>query len=118
MKKKQVKRLLQGIDKVDAPEENERSFSSESKFSCALNSARPENLSGMKIPSRPDKQAFGNFLLGDVHAAACGLKMKGLRPLHASQAFNNRFVGHLKQAKRLLLLIAAISQSIIDFGQK
>ncbi|MBR1607757.1 MAG: hypothetical protein IJ664_08590, partial [Clostridia bacterium] len=28
---------------------------------------RTENLSGMKIPSRPGKRAFGNFLLGDVH---------------------------------------------------
>ena len=49
---KQIKsspaRGSQGIDKVDAPEENERSFSSECKFSCALNSARPENLRGMK----------------------------------------------------------------------
>lgn len=34
--------------------------------------ARPENLSGMKIPSRPGKRASGNFLLGAVHAAACG----------------------------------------------
>ena len=33
----------------------------------------------MKIPFRPGKRAFGNFLLGDVHADACGLKMKGLR---------------------------------------
>ena len=63
---------IQVIDKVDAPEENEGSFSSDCKFSCALGSARTENLSGMKIPSRPGKRAFGNFLLGDVHAAACG----------------------------------------------
>ena len=63
---------FQVIDKVDAPEENEGSFSSDCKFSCALGSARAENLSGMKIPSRPGKRAFGNFLLGDVHAAACG----------------------------------------------
>ncbi|MBQ7519728.1 MAG: hypothetical protein IJU12_05360 [Clostridia bacterium] len=40
-----------GIDKVDAPEENEKSFSSDCKFSCALNSARPENLIGMKNSS-------------------------------------------------------------------
>ena len=33
----------------------------------------------MKIPFRPGKRAFGNFLLGDVHAVACGLKMKGPR---------------------------------------
>ena len=66
------KGLILGIDKVDAPEENEVSFSSDCKFSCALGSARTENLSGMKIPSRPGKRAFGNFLLGDVHAAACG----------------------------------------------
>ena len=63
---------VQVIDKVDDPEENEGSFSSDCKFSCALGSARAENLSGMKIPSRPGKRAFGNFLLGDVHAAACG----------------------------------------------
>ncbi|MBR1606632.1 MAG: hypothetical protein IJ664_02900, partial [Clostridia bacterium] len=88
-----------GIDKVDAPEENEESFSSDCKFSCALNSARAENLSGMKIPSRPGKRAFGNFLLGDVHAVACGLKMKGLRPLHASQVLT---IGLLMVAKYLL----------------
>ncbi|MBQ7518753.1 MAG: hypothetical protein IJU12_00390 [Clostridia bacterium] len=76
-------------------EENEKSFSSDCKFSCALGSARAENLSGMKIPSRPGKRAFGNFLLGDVHAAACGLKMKGLRPLHASRGFSKEFVDRL-----------------------
>ena len=45
------KGLILGIDKVDAPEENEGSFSSDCKFSCALGSARPENLRGMKNSS-------------------------------------------------------------------
>jgi len=74
IKKRAIVRPLLAIDKVDAPEENEGSFSSDCKFSCALGSARTENLGGMKIPSRPGKRAFGNFLLGDVHAAACGSK--------------------------------------------
>ena len=30
------------------------------------------------------KLRSANFLLGGVHAAACGLLMKGLRPLHTS----------------------------------
>ena len=90
------KGLILGIDKVDAPEENEESFSSACKFSCALDSARAENLSGMKIPFRPGRRAFGNFLLGDVHAVACGLKIKGLRPLHTTRVFINRFVNRLK----------------------
>ena len=42
----------------------------------------------MKIPFRPGKRAFGNFLLGDVHAVACGLKMKGLR--RPSQCYASR----------------------------
>ncbi|MBQ7519691.1 MAG: hypothetical protein IJU12_05165 [Clostridia bacterium] len=74
IKKRAIVRPLQGIDKVDAPEENEGSFSSDCKFSCALGSAGTENLGGMKIPSWPGKRAFGNFLLGGVHAAACGKK--------------------------------------------
>ena len=34
---------------------------------------------------RGGKLRSENFLLGGVHAAACGLQMKELRPLHASR---------------------------------
>ena len=38
---------------------------------------------------RPEIDIGSNLrlLLGDVHAAACGLLMKGLRPLHAFPGF-------------------------------
>ncbi|MBQ7520976.1 MAG: hypothetical protein IJU12_11710, partial [Clostridia bacterium] len=62
----------QRIGKADASVKSEGSLFTDCKFSCSPNGSRPENLSGMKIPSRPGKRAFGNFLLGDVHAAACG----------------------------------------------
>ena len=45
------------------------------------------------------------LLLGDVHAAACGIEIEGLRPFDASQGFFGSLKGLLQKQQPLFRII-------------
>ncbi len=51
------------------------------------------------------------MLLGDVHAAACGIKIEGLRPFDASQVFFDSLRGCREAVPQIYVLRLLISSN-------